>query len=207
MTSKLHFLTVLFIAFLLQACSVGMSKEECNLANWQQIGFEDGSSGRDLNYVSRHRKACSKAGVSPDFDSYKVGHAEGLQHWCNYDSGFAFGEQGRQYKGICPAELEKDFVSGYQRGLRLHGARAEVSLLRRDIDDVLDDIDDLETEREELEDLIVARDTSTLDRARHLARIKDISEESTELELQLRDLEHELALSEAKLSRIQAQAR
>lgn len=186
----------------LSGCSTGMSKQECTLANWRQIGFEDGSMGRNPNYISRHRKSCSKAGVAPDFNAYKRGHAEGLKQWCNYDNGLHLGESGRRYEGICPEALEPAFLDGYEYGRRLHQARSQVSSIRNDIHNSLNRIELLKEERIELGELIIQPNTSNVDRVKYLARIEEIGDEITDLELFIADREHDLQAAESELEQV-----
>merc|ERR1711916_171837 len=79
--TTIKFFVCATIIALLQGCA-SLSKEECLVADWQQIGFEDGSRGRDLLTLARHRKACAKAGITPDRAAYERGHRQGLLRYC-----------------------------------------------------------------------------------------------------------------------------
>lgn len=186
----------------LGACSTGMSKEECAVADWHQIGFEDGSVGNHLNYIARHRKSCSKAGIAPDFNAYKRGHAEGVRQWCNYDNGLRFGESGGRYQGICPADREAAFLDGYDYGRRLYEARSLVANIRNDINSSVNRIAQLEDERISLGELIIDSNTSDVDRVKSVARITEIGDEITDLELYISDREVDLRHAEAELQRV-----
>ncbi len=193
---------LLLLVAVIQACSTGLSKEECALADWRQIGYEDGSVGRNLNHIGRHRKSCAKAGVAPDFNAYKRGHTEGLNQWCNYDNGLSLGESGRNYGGICPKNLEGPFLDGYQYGRRLFEARSLVASIRGHINASLDQIEHLEDERIELGELIILSDTSKVEKVKYLARINEIGDEITGLELYIADQEKALVMAERKLQNV-----
>ena len=47
-------------------------------ADWRTVGFEDGTAGRSEGGIGRYRQQCSEHGVTPDLESYRAGHAEGL---------------------------------------------------------------------------------------------------------------------------------
>lgn len=190
------------ICILVQGCSTGMSKDECALANWRQIGFEDGSVGRNLNHIARHRKSCAKAGITPDFEIYKRGHSEGLKQWCNYDNGLRLGEAGGHYEGICPENQEVSFLQGYDYGKRLFEARSRVANLRTSLDRAAGEIESLEEERVDLGELIIKSDTSDTDRIKSVARITDIGDEITDLELHIIELEKELVRAERRLKQV-----
>ena len=174
------------------ACSTGMSKEECHLANWQQIGFEDGSVGRSMNYISRHRKSCAKAGIAPDFELYKKGHANGVRQWCNYDTGLNFGEKGRNYEGICPEDLEPAFLKGYDYGKSLFQAREKIKQIQINIDRIVNEIADIEDERVELSEFVVHQETTLQERMEAVSRLNDIPDEIDELESDMSGLERGL---------------
>ena len=41
-----------------------MSKEECLVANWREVGFTDASQGYTQDRVAEHRSACAEAKVT-----------------------------------------------------------------------------------------------------------------------------------------------
>lgn len=109
-------LTALFVA----GCAGGMSKKECAVADWYAVGVEDGSKGYDLSRLGSHRKACAKAGVTPDADRYAQGRLVGLQSYCTFERGRAQGQRGAAMSTVCPAgPLEAQFTQGYNAGLPL----------------------------------------------------------------------------------------
>lgn len=186
------------------SCSSGMSKEECQLADWRQIGFEDGSLGRSANYLANRRKACSKAQVTPDFDAYQRGHAEGLKRWCNYDNGLRFGQSGGAYQGICPKNQESAFLQGYDYGKKLYHATQKVNALRSEIDDVVNTIADLRAENESLNNYIISKETSEVERLKAITRKDEIPKEINSLEAQVMDLENMLHRATKELDNIRS---
>ena len=108
-------LLVISISLLVSACAT-LNESECLNANWQNIGLEDGSKGRAVTYIGKHRKACAEHGVTPDLDRYATGYEAGLAQFCTAEVGFVQGKLGFRYNGACPAELSGDFLDGYERG-------------------------------------------------------------------------------------------
>lgn len=43
-------------------------------------------------------------------------HQEGVKAFCQVDNGYPVGASGRKYNGICPQNLEKDFLKEFNRG-------------------------------------------------------------------------------------------
>jgi len=112
-------------AILMTGCA-GMSEEACLATDWRTVGFEDGAAGRPAGTIGRYRQACADHGVSPDLESYRAGHADGVEIYCRPSRGFDVGRGGSIYQGVCPADLEPDFVAAYQSGRHLYELEASV---------------------------------------------------------------------------------
>ena len=97
------------LAILLSGCASGLSKEECHLADWRTIGYEDGVRGLAQSRISGHRKACAEHGVAMNLDAYRGGWDEGVRRYCQPANGFRQGRAGSRYNGVCPADLEPAF--------------------------------------------------------------------------------------------------
>ena len=54
-----------FTIFFVASCAT-MSESECEEADWEIIGLEDGAQGHPLSHIGQHRKACAEYGVKPD---------------------------------------------------------------------------------------------------------------------------------------------
>ncbi len=96
-----------------------MSKKECLSANWQFQGEQDGRSGLPVSTIDRHAKACSKVSVVPDEAQYLEGRDRGLRYYCTASTGLAEGRRNSEYQGVCPPELESEFLFSYIDGLEL----------------------------------------------------------------------------------------
>ncbi|MDQ8023065.1 MAG: DUF2799 domain-containing protein [Moraxellaceae bacterium] len=121
---------------LLSGCA-SLSEKECRTADWQQIGYRDGSNGYPRSRAVDHAQACRKLGVSVDEPRYFAGHAQGLQRYCTPDNGLRAGLSGQAYANVCPADLAVAFEERYSAGREVWHQR------RR--------IDELDNERRSLE--------------------------------------------------------
>jgi hypothetical protein len=119
-------LTGLLIAALLSGCATGMSKDECVLADWQTIGYEDGLRGFPAEHIGAHRVACAKHQVAPNLAAYTQGRERGLREYCQPKNGFRAGLQGAGYANVCSGPTETAFVDGYRYGREIHDARAQL---------------------------------------------------------------------------------
>ncbi len=105
-------------ALALTGCA-SLNENECVTADWQSIGFQDGAQGQPVSASSRHRKACAKHGVTLDQYAYLQGHEQGVRTFCRPGKGFSLGAGGSSYAGVCPADLEPQFLAEYQKGRHL----------------------------------------------------------------------------------------
>ena len=116
----------LIAAAIFGGCATGMSKDECALADWQTIGYEDGLRGLPAERIGAHRVACAKHQVTPNLASYTAGRERGLREYCQPKNGFRVGLQGGSYANVCSGATETAFVDSYRYGRQIHDARAEL---------------------------------------------------------------------------------
>lgn len=187
----------------LSGCA-SMSAEECAISDWRTIGFEDGSMGYTSARIGEHRKACAKHGVAPDFDAYQAGRSEGLRQFCQPSRGFNLGASGGRYNGVCPGDLEPDFVDAFNSGHRLHSLRSNVNSATYQINAKRAELERNEDRMREAEAELIGSETSTQDRILVLAELKDLSERAGQLEAEIVDLLEERAIYEQQLAEYEA---
>ncbi|MEM9385412.1 MAG: DUF2799 domain-containing protein [Pseudomonadota bacterium] len=198
--------TLAVLAGLLAGCA-HMDEEQCQLADWRTIGFEDGARGLDASRISKHREVCARHGVSPDLAAYQDGREAGLRQFCRPANGFDQGQSGNAYRGACPADLEADFLMGWNAGRQIWEVasavrEAEQQLQRREsrLASVKEDVQEAEAE--------LIRDGVTADRrAELLAQVKALAEEQGALESEITELLIELDRREERLAYERATAR
>jgi hypothetical protein len=119
MRKSIVIVSALAILILLAGCAT-VSKEDCLVIDWFEVGRMDGMQGRPRTALQNRAKPCLEHGVNADRQAYYQGHDEGLKYYCTEEKGFALGRQGHPYRSNCRLELEKDFRAGYQRGIQLY---------------------------------------------------------------------------------------
>lgn len=117
---------------LLVSCAT-MSEDECRAADWYLIGFGDGANGYAASRISRHQKACSKVGVTPELATYTKGRSEGLLEYCKPITAYRLALGGGGYNDVCPADLELEFSNGYRYGYVVYTKKSELSTLKRQL--------------------------------------------------------------------------
>lgn len=93
-----------------------MSAEDCGIADWRAVGYDDGKSGAAPAKAERRSNDCAKHGVAMDRSAYDAGRDEGLGVYCRESTGYLLGESGRAYNGVCVNHDESSFLNAYNRG-------------------------------------------------------------------------------------------
>jgi hypothetical protein len=119
-------------ALLLSGCA-SLSENQCLTADWESIGYQDGSRGYDAGRIGKHSEACAEHGIKADREQYEVGRLAGLEVFCTGYNGVRLGRQGYSYSGVCPLSLQGDFVRGYEMGRELYDMDAHMRKLQSEV--------------------------------------------------------------------------
>ena len=203
MKSRIAGILSLIALLALSGCA-GMSADECALSDWRTIGFEDGSMGYTADRVGSHRKACAKHGVAPDFEAYQSGWREGVRQFCQPSRGFNVGASGARYNGICPSDMEPEFVDAYNAGHRLYNLRASVNQATNQINARKAALERKEDRIRAVEAELIARETTAENRVLLLVELKELSEETGQIEAEIVALVEERAVAEQQLAEYEA---
>ena len=168
----------------LSGCAT-MSGDECATSDWTAVGYEDGSRGYTTERFGKHRKACAKHGITPDFQAYQQGRSQGLVEFCQPSRGFNLGASGGHYNGVCNVDLEPEFLDAYRVGQRLYTLRSYVSSASSQIYNKEYELESIEESVREKEALLIGEETTTADRVLLLADLKRLSERTGELESEI----------------------
>jgi hypothetical protein len=160
--------------FLLSGCAT-LDKEECQVADWRVIGYEDGANGRELSYLGNHRKACAKYGITPDMARYESGRLEGLREYCTPRNGYDLGKSGRKYNSACMPPMETEFREAWSHGIEIYKARTQLQNSERRLKNQQKLADDLRQQIDERESELVSDGISSEQRKALLAEIKELS--------------------------------
>ncbi len=178
-------------AVALGSCAT-MSVEQCMAGDWSGQGYVDGQSGLTMSRLDEHAEACAKHGVTPDAGAYAAGRRQGLVYYCTPAKGFDVGRTGSGYAGVCPSDLEADFIYAYRDGQVVHDVeQALASAISR--------VDSLGNRLEELDDKITAKQAEARadglndeQRAQIRNRIQEIRRERADTERDWRRAQDEI---------------
>ncbi len=176
----------------LSGCAT-MNADECATVDWTTVGYEDGSRGYTTERIGKHRKACAKHGVTPDFQAYQNGRNRGLEEFCQPGRGFNHGANGGNYHGVCPADMEPEYLEAYRAGNKLYTLRAGVSSANSQIYSKEHELERIESRTTSVEVQLISDQTTTEQRVVLLQELKDMSKHSGELEAEIKQLIDERA--------------
>ncbi|HEX4844370.1 MAG TPA: DUF2799 domain-containing protein [Limnobacter sp.] len=125
-------------AILLQAMLSGcatMSKEECLVANWREVGFTDASQGYTQARIAEHRSACAEAKVTVNLEEYNKGFEQGLKNYCTASTGFDLGARGAAYPDQCAEKTYPKVRAGFREGQAVYAVQRERNEVERELQD------------------------------------------------------------------------
>ena len=117
MKNSAGMIPIMTILLLVAGCA-SVSKEDCLLTDWYEIGRMDGRQGKPRTVFQGRAKACLEHGINADRQAYYNGHDQGLKYYCTQQKGFELGQKGLPYNSVCPLQLESDFRAGYDKGMQ-----------------------------------------------------------------------------------------
>jgi hypothetical protein len=195
-TGNLVLLTLL--AATLAGCA-GMSEQACLSTDWQTVGFEDGVAGRSPATISRYRQSCADYGIAPDLAEYRAGHDAGVRTYCRAGNGFEVGRSGVRYAGVCPADLESEFLAAYNEGRQLYELEAALLAVDSQIAARMHRSEELAAELVTATSTIVASETTPERRAELMLRVAAIGQEQGRIGKEIEALQVERIQREADL--------
>jgi len=203
MNAKWNVIGAALATLVISGCA-SMSADECVTADWTAVGYEDGAQGHTTDRFSKHRKACADHGVTPSFADYQAGRERGLEEYCQPGRGFDVGARGGRYYGVCSANLEPDFLDAYNAGHHLYTLRSRVDNASSSISSKEYEMKRIDEDILKKEAILIAKETTTEQRIILLADLKDLSERTGELAVEIEHLYEDRARYRVELENYQA---
>lgn len=188
------------MVLILSSCGKMMNENECLVADWRTIGFQDGSVGRTSDWLGKRREACAEFGVAPNMDQYLIGRDQGLVTFCEPRRGFDLGRRNVRYDNVCPPNLEGNFLNAYQDGRGLMQREQNISGLDRAVQDAYALIDGLEQQLTEDAIALAMYEMTPEQRIDYALTIKNMAEERGRLQQSLPQLLSDLEFARQDLS-------
>ena len=135
------------VAALLAGCET-MTESQCRTADWLERGRSDGSRGEPESQLDAHRRACAKAGITPDERRWRQGWVDGARSFCVPAAAWRHGLDNRSYHGSCRDFDEAIWLRWYRAGKDAYATRSERDAKRREIDKAEEQLKKAEKEEE-----------------------------------------------------------
>lgn len=113
--------------------SPSVTGDPCRNADWFEVGRVDGLSGVPLG-TSLYAERCRAQGIVVNDELYTAGWQRGLIFYCTPDRGYDAGRAGEVYAGICPENLEPEFLERFNFGARIAKLERENQVIEQDIE-------------------------------------------------------------------------
>ena len=176
-----------FCGILLSGCQT-LTPTECRIANWAQMGAQDGSSGR-YDRIASHVDGCAQQQVAVGATSvqqYRSGYQQGLQNYCQPEVILDLAQSGSGNLSVCPARQQAALRPYAQAGKRQYDAQQAVEAL--------------DTKQRKLETELQNNETTD-------QRRRDIRLELRRLDQQLIERRLDFNLADQNLQRLRQQLR
>jgi hypothetical protein len=192
---------LILISLTASGCAT-MDKDECQVADWRLIGFQDGVQGKSAASVGAYRKDCADYHVVPDLDAYQAGRREGLQQYCVPANGYRLGNSGRAYNAVCPTGTERAFRAAYTTGRDIYLARSQVNNTHSQIQHKQQAIQSLEANRQDKLAEMIRQGLSSDQRVMLLYDITSIEKDIHAANADIVALERDLDYQQAQLDHL-----
>ncbi len=172
---------------LLSGCQT-LTPTECRIANWTQMGEQDGSSGR-YDRIANHVDGCAQQQVAvsaASVEQYRVGYQQGLQSYCRPEVILDLALSNSGNLSVCPARQQAVLRPYAQAGKRQYDAQQAV--------------EETELKQHNLEAELQKAETT--DKRRY-----DISQELRRLDRQLIERRLDFNIANQALQRVRQQLR
>lgn len=193
--------SMIFLLLLIQGCA-SLNKDECMVADWRLIGYQDGVAGKSSAAVGEYRRDCAKHAIVPDLDAYQAGRSEGLLEFCKVDNGYRLGASGRGLASVCPSHLEADFRAAYNQGRELYLARSAVNQTRSQISKQQQALHYIEEDKSYKLSELISDGLRSEQRVLILYEISELEQEKGAVEEEIDVLQYELADQQAQLDHL-----
>jgi len=119
MKNLIGIISVMAVLLIVAGCA-SVSKEDCLVTDWYELGRTDGRMGKNRTALQGRAKACLEHGISADRQAYYAGHDQGLKSYCTEQNGFDLGQKGLPFNTVCPLQLDAGFRAGYNKGIQYY---------------------------------------------------------------------------------------
>jgi len=199
---KLPFPVILIVCVLLASGCATLDRDECLVADWRLIGFQDGVAGKSATAMDNYRKDCASYSVVPDLDDYQAGRKEGLLQYCQPDNGFRLGAAGHSYSPVCSVTAGAEFRAAYNQGREIYLVRSDVNSTHAQIHKKQHALKHLKGDKGDKLGTLVQDGLNSEQRLLLIYEVSEIEKDMDVLEVEISDLQYVLEDKQAHLEHL-----
>lgn len=122
MKKQILFVSVLGLLPLLFGCATtqktSIKPKQCQIANWQTVGYQDGLNGNPANQFGKYQQICTKN--PPVAIEWQTGYQQGLAKYCTPLRAYQLGREGFAFHNVCPQNLTLDLLKSHDEGYAIY---------------------------------------------------------------------------------------
>jgi hypothetical protein len=153
-----RFFLVAALGLFAASCAT-LSESQCNVADWEMLGVEDGQNGQTVARYNRYVEDCGRHGIAPDRAAWQRGHQRGLKSFCTPQGVYQAGLMRRGSPSACGAE--PDLFRIHRTASNFAGAESLLHMAELTIDRLIDETFRREREMERIESRLISDDDLT----------------------------------------------
>ncbi|EDP59656.1 hypothetical protein AND4_10879 [Vibrio sp. AND4] len=117
---------------LITMCSgcASMFHEECKIADWYKIGYENGLNGSAPSIIDGYTQDCNEAEEALNRALWNEGFDKGIGLYCSPENGYTVGSKGKEYYGVCCNKL---FLDNYRLGSQIYQRQQRIQQINTKI--------------------------------------------------------------------------
>ena len=139
-------------SILLNGCAT-LSPAECQTANWDRIGEQDGVLGKQ-SQIAQHYKACTKVNILPNQQLYESGYQKGLKSYCQATLIYNEALIGKGSYRVCPSSQHAQLMPFYNTANQFYEAKKKRDAFYKELDRYQDYLLDTELSKEKRDSYI-----------------------------------------------------
>lgn len=196
-------LVLLIAIFILSSCA-SLNEKECQTANWRLIGYEDGAAGKSTVQLKEHREACAEYRITPDLETYRLGHDEGLREYCRPANAYQLAKNGKSYPRLCHVEKEVELRAAYREGRKVYDLLSDIGLTKQRLSSKQRELKEIEETLFDYQAEIIKKGISNERRLQLLTETIVLSKREDVIHGEIADLEQHLYARKKYLSKLES---
>lgn len=183
---------------LLSGCNT-MTKKQCEVADWRNVGMQDAMGGYSQDRINGHFDSCKETTVKIDVNQYNKGYQDGLPHYCTKTNGFNLSAANKSYPAQCGGERFEQFAYGFREGESIGVIEQEKNSIKNQIAQINQKINKSNEYRQQLVDYLKQPNVSRANQRDAQNKIRDVDEKNRDRQQKTKRLNRDIERLDIKI--------